>query len=364
MPSVRNLGPHTSRDYFKSGYLESSYSSTDTCSKRDRYPNTDSYRPSWDSSKSNITSYTSSSTFSRWTTRYAPYAPSSASSCSSGYSCRSQTKHRFRTTESELDYYTRTAPRKYRRHISRHSGIVDSSDVLEHTCAETLPGQKTCMHASTTAGDIVNYIPMGNPDDVPGDAGPSRLSMHFMVLLPKYYKPVGLQSDKAYHAALVITKNPIGPSTLVAPQPGSDSYKANNIPYLQTLVFDAHSQPRRLVIDDVIEKKWQWKENTSIGYQIKIVHQDNLHAVIYYDHPTYGLRLSDGGYQQVLSHLGEEDDELEHAREVRNVEFWGKADTSHSRRKSSHRDIEDWLTKCKARRDEWKRKFSVGTEKR
>ncbi|KAL8753884.1 MAG: hypothetical protein Q9184_005283, partial [Pyrenodesmia sp. 2 TL-2023] len=235
-------------------------------------------------------------------------------------------KHQFRTTESQLDYYTRTAPYKYKRYISRHTGIVNSPDVLEHTCAQTVPGQKTCIHACTTEGDIVNYIPLGSPDDVQGDTGPSKLSMHFMVLLPNYYKPIDLQTDKAYHAALVITKNPIGPGTLVAPQPGSDSYKGNNIPYLQTLAFDAHSDRRAMRISDEVEKKWQWKENTSIGYHIKIVHQDNLHAVIFPDHPTLGLRLSDGGFEQVLSYLGEEDDELELRREVRRFDYWGRAD--------------------------------------
>lgn len=211
------------------------------------------------------------------------------------------------------------------------------------------------MHASTTEGDIVNYIPLGTPGDVQGDVGPSKLSMHFMVLLPKYYKPVDLQTDQAYHAALVITKNPIGPNTLVAPQPGSDSFRGNNIPYLQTLAFDAHSERRAMRINDEVEKKWQWKENTSVGYHIKIVHQDNLHAVIFPDHPTLGLRLSDGGFEQVLSHLGEEDDELELRREVRRVEYWGKADAGCKVSKSSRRTAGDLLMSCMARRDGCKR---------
>ncbi|KAI4110236.1 MAG: hypothetical protein LQ345_007036 [Seirophora villosa] len=236
--------------------------------------------------------------------------------------------------ESALDYYTRTAPRKYNRRICRHTGIVAD----RHTaCAATLPGQKTCMHASTTAGDIVNYIPMGNPNDVPGDAPvPAKLSMHFMVLLPKYYKPIQLQSSPAHHAALVITKNPIGASTLLAPQPHSDAYKATNVPYFQTLPFDAHSARRRVVVDEAVEGRWVWKENTSVGYQVKIVHQENLHAVIYPGHPTLGLRLSDGAFEQVLGNLGEEDEELEYMRLVRNVEFWGEADSSRGRRKPSH----------------------------
>ncbi|KAL8917785.1 MAG: hypothetical protein Q9208_007766 [Pyrenodesmia sp. 3 TL-2023] len=247
-------------------------------------------------------------------------------------------------TADQLDYYTRTAPYKYKRYISRHTGIVHSPYVLEHTCAKTVPGQKTCIHACTTEGDIVNYIPLGSPDDVQGDAGPLKLSMHFMVLLPKYYKPIDLQTDKAYHAALVITKNPIGPNTLVAPQPGSDSYKGNNIPYLQTLAFDAHSERRALRISDEVEQKWQWKENTSIGYHIKIVHQDNLHAVIFPGHPTLGLRLSDGGFEQVLSYLGEEDDELELRREVRGFEYWGEADSGCKVSKSTRRPVGDPVT--------------------
>ncbi|KAL8898834.1 MAG: hypothetical protein Q9207_006502 [Kuettlingeria erythrocarpa] len=241
------------------------------------------------------------------------------------------------------------------RLLTSTKGMVDSLCALEHTCAQMVSGQKTCIHACTTEGDIVNYIPVGTPGDVQGDAGPSKLSMHFMVLLPKYYKPVDLQTDKAYHAALVITKNPIGPNTLVAPQPGSDSYRGNNIPYLQTLAFDAHSERRAMRINDEVEKKWQWKENTSIGYHIKIVHQDNLHAVIFPDHPTLGLRLSDGGFEQVLSHLGEEDDELELRREVRRVEYWGKADTGCKVSKSFRHFAGDSLTGCKARRDGCKR---------
>ncbi|KAL9007552.1 MAG: hypothetical protein Q9173_007206, partial [Seirophora scorigena] len=237
--------------------------------------------------------------------------------------------------ESALEYYTRTAPRKYDRSIFRHTGILQTPKYT--TCAAILPGQRTCTHASTTAGDIVNYIPMGNPNDVPGDAPvPAKLSMHFMVLLPKYYKPIELQSSPAHHAALVITKNPIGASTLLAPQPHSDAYKATKVPYFQTLPFDAHSARRRVVLDEEVEGRWVWKENTSVGYQVKIVHQDNLHAVIYPGHPTFGLRLSDGAFEQVLGNLGEEDEELEYMRLVRNVEFWGEADSSRGRRKPSH----------------------------
>ncbi|KAL8645153.1 MAG: hypothetical protein Q9210_006867 [Variospora velana] len=252
--------------------------------------------------------------------------------------CKARTSI-FRTAESTLDYYTRTAPLRYKRRISRHTGIVTTSSpqTFKQTCAATLPAQRTCMHPSTTAGDIVNYIPTGNRNDVPSDAPvPAKLSMHFMVLLPKYYKPIDLQSSPVHHAALVITKNPIGVSTLVAPQPGSDAYKANNVPYFQTLPFDAHSSRRKPVVDETVEKKWVWKENTSVGYQVKIVHQDNLHAVIFPGYPTLGLRLSDGAFQQVLGNLGEEDEELEYKRLVRNVEFWGEADSSRGRRKPSH----------------------------
>ncbi|KAL8714823.1 MAG: hypothetical protein Q9220_001336 [cf. Caloplaca sp. 1 TL-2023] len=165
------------------------------------------------------------------------------------------------------------------------------------------------------AGDIVRYVPMGDEDDVPSDApGLARLSSHYMVLLPDYYKPADLQSDKEYHAALVITKNPIGPSTLLVRQQDSPKYKAENIHVLQTLAFDAHSRRRSLIIDDDIEGLWQWQENTRVGYQIKIVHQDALHAIIYPGKPTFGLKLTLGSLQQLLKDLGEEDDELENAR--------------------------------------------------
>ncbi|KAI4085921.1 MAG: hypothetical protein LQ344_008016 [Seirophora lacunosa] len=342
MPSVRNTNwARNAKRYSSRGDDYCSSTSSSSCRSIDRYyPKTDSYRPSStdDSSSSSgngsfryyslSSSSDSCSRVSSSSSRYAPYAyrKAACSSFSERYSSSSQ--------ESALDYYTRTAPRKYNRRISRHTGIVAD----RHTaCAATLPGQKTCMHVSTTAGDIVNYIPMGNLHDVPGDAPvPAKLSMHFMVLLPKYYKPIQLQSSRAHHAALVITKNPIGASTLLAPQPHSDVYKATNVPYFQTLPFDAHSARRRVVVDEAVEGRWVWKANTSVGYQVKIVHQDNLHAVIYPGHPTVGLRLSDGAFEQVLGNLGEEDEELEYMRLVRNVEFWGEADSSRGRRKPSH----------------------------
>lgn len=242
-----------------------------------------------------------------------------------------------RSVEPQLDYYVRVAPQKYRRRIAHHTGVVHSPQILQHTCAMTLPGQKTCTHASTTAGDIVNYIPTGGSEDVRGDRpGPAKLSMHFMVLLPSYYKPVELQNTSAYHAALVISKNPVGSCTLLSPQPDHEHLKATNVPILRTVVFNAHSRRRSVIIDDEEEREWEWKANTTIGYHIKIVHQDNLHAVIYPGHSTYSIRLADGAFEQVLHELGEEDEELEHAR-FRNVEFWGKADSAHKYSKSSCR---------------------------
>ncbi|KAL8774785.1 MAG: hypothetical protein Q9209_000724 [Squamulea sp. 1 TL-2023] len=164
-------------------------------------------------------------------------------------------------------------------------------------------------------GDIVNYIPMGNSDDVSGDCpGRSKLTIHFMVLLPAYYKPVDLQANPDYHAAVVISKNPIGSSTLLCPQTGDEHYKAENTPIFQTLMFDAHSRRRSLILDDEVAWQWKWKANTSVAYHIKTVHQDSLHAVIVPEQPTYGLRLSDGSFQQLLKDLGEEDEELEMAR--------------------------------------------------
>ncbi|KAL9604796.1 MAG: hypothetical protein Q9219_000244 [cf. Caloplaca sp. 3 TL-2023] len=226
-------------------------------------------------------------------------------------------------------------PRRYKRHVAPHTGILHSSRILERVCAATHLGQRTCTHTSTIAGDIVNYIPTGSSEDVLSNRQvPSKLSIHFMVLLPSYYKPVELQNRSAYHAALVISKNPIGPCTLIAPQPDHEYLKSINVPILQTVVFDAHSKRRSFVDDDELEGKWQWKENTSIGYHIKIVHQDNLHAIIYPGYPTYGLRLADGAFQQVLQELGEEDDELENAR-FRDVEYWGIADKGRTSSKSS-----------------------------
>ena len=134
-----------------------------------------SSRSFWDtdsgSSYSSNTSYSSSSGFCRSIDRYTPF----------------QDQLRPSSGESQLDYYIRTAPYKYKRYapISRHSGIVHSPRILESTCAATIPGQKTCVHPSTAPGDIVNYVPMGCPEDVSGDCpGGGKLSMHFMVLLP------------------------------------------------------------------------------------------------------------------------------------------------------------------------------------
>ena len=253
------------------------------------------------SSYSSNTSYSSSSGFCRSIDRYTPF----------------QDQLRPSSGESQLDYYIRTAPYKYKRYapISRHSGIVHSPRILESTCAATIPGQKTCVHPSTAPGDIVNYVPIGCPEDVSGDCpGGGKLSMHFMVLLPVYYKPVDLQANPDFHAALVITKNPIGSSTLLCPQPGDQHFRAENVPHFKTLMFDAHSRRRSLVLDDEVEWAWKWKPNTSVGYHVKTVHQDSLHAVIIPGQPTYGLRLSDGSFQQLLRDMGEEEEELEMAR--------------------------------------------------
>lgn len=213
-------------------------------------------------------------------------------------------------TESPFDYYIRTAFQKYKLHIARHSGIISSEQhVLEYTCAATRPNQKTCVHLGTIPGDIVKYIPMGTSDDVLGDcAGGARLTTHFVVLLPFYFKRVTRQADKDYHAALVISKNPVGPNKLLCPQKGDENYRATNVPILQTVVFDAHCDRRSLVVDDAFERQWEWKENTSITYQVKTVHQQSLHAVICSNQPTYGLRLSDGAFQQVLSDLAKENE--------------------------------------------------------
>ncbi|KAL8830505.1 MAG: hypothetical protein Q9170_005708 [Blastenia crenularia] len=328
MSSIRNIRSCATKDSYRPSYtLTSSF---------DCYPDSENQRFSSDSSsRSSNTSYVSRSNSYRSCDRYAPYGYPAATSSYNSCSSRSQDKLYPGSVESQLDYYTRTAPSKYKRRIARHSGIVHSSHILEQTCAATRPSQKTCTHVSTVAGDIVNYIPTGSSEDVRGDrAVPSKLSMHYMVLLPSYYKPVELQKRSTYHAALVITKNPIGPSVLLAPQPNHERLKATNVPILQTCAYDAYSSRRSFIDDDKEDKKWEWKANTSLGYQIKIVHQDNLHAVIYPGHPNYGLRLADGAFQQVLKELGEEDDELENAR-FRDVEFWGKAERGRKYSKSS-----------------------------
>ncbi|KAL8809279.1 MAG: hypothetical protein Q9223_003204 [Gallowayella weberi] len=206
--------------------------------------------------------------------------------------------------ESQLDFYIRTAAYKYNRILAHHCGTITSEHLLDHTCAATRPGQKTCTQLSTAPGDIVNYVPTGSPHDVTGDCpGVPKLTRHFMVLLPPTYKPPHLQSNATYHAALVISKNPVGPNKLLCPQTGDETYKATNVPILQTLVFDAHSPRRALVLDDAFDRLWEWKANTSVTYQVKIVHQESLHAVIYPRQPTYGLRLSDGAFETVLSDL-------------------------------------------------------------
>ncbi|KAL8671718.1 MAG: hypothetical protein Q9168_003789 [Polycauliona sp. 1 TL-2023] len=219
--------------------------------------------------------------------------------------------------ESQLDYYIRTVSYKYKRYalISHHSGIIDSPRTLGNACAASIPGQQTCVHPSTVPGDIVNYVPTASPTDVSGDCvGRAKLSIHFMVLLPVYYKPVDLQADSNYHAALVISKNPVGSSTLLCPQPGDQHFRSEKVPIFKTLMYDAHCPRRSLIHDDEVEYAWQWKPNTSVAYHVKVVHQDSLHAVIIPGQPTYGLRLGDGSFQQLLRDLGEEEEELEIAR--------------------------------------------------
>lgn len=333
MPPFRTL---QTKSAFKSSYSGASDVSIDSWTRLNHFSNFDSWPCSSDSTRSrgSTTSYSSKTSSSASCSRYAPYGYPAAGSIRRHHSYRSQANIYPGSVESQLDYYVRVAPYKYKRHIARHTGVLHSPKILQHTCATTLPGQTTCTHDCTTAGDIVNYIPTGSSEDVRGDRpGPSKLSMHFMVLLPSYYKPVELQSKSAYHAALVISKNPIGSCTLLSPQPNHELLKAMNVPILRTVVFNAHSRRRSVIIDDEEEREWEWKANTTIGYHIKIVHQDNLHAVIYPGHPTYSIRLADGAFEQVLHELGEEHDELENARS-RKVEFWGKADMAREHSKS------------------------------
>ncbi|KAL8907725.1 MAG: hypothetical protein Q9171_005740 [Xanthocarpia ochracea] len=208
--------------------------------------------------------------------------------------------------ETSLDYYIRTAPLKYKAQwpISWHCGTVHCPRTIHYTCAATVPGQNTCTHRSTLPGDIVNYIPMGSSDDVSANGpGGGKLTIHFMVLLPAYYKDATFRPNADYHAALVITRNPVGFSTPLYPQARGARCKAENIPTFQSVMFDAHSQNRSLIPDEEIQWQWKWKANTSVGYHIKTVHQDSLHAVIIPDRPACGLRLSDASYQQLLSKL-------------------------------------------------------------
>ncbi|KAL8646548.1 MAG: hypothetical protein Q9226_006812 [Calogaya cf. arnoldii] len=87
-------------------------------------------------------------------------------------------------------------------------------------------------------------------------------------------------------------------STLLCPQRGGQHRRAENVPHFKTLMFDAHSKRRSLVLDDEVECAWRWKQNTSVGYHNKIVHQDSVHAAIIPGQPNYGLRLSDGSFHQ------------------------------------------------------------------
>ncbi|KAL8925085.1 MAG: hypothetical protein Q9172_002404 [Xanthocarpia lactea] len=205
--------------------------------------------------------------------------------------------------ETSLDYYIRTAPIRYKAQwpISWHSGIVHSPRTIHYTCAATVPGQNTCTQRSTLPGDIVNYIPMGTSDDVSANGpGGGKLTIHFMVLLPAYYKDATFRSNTDYHAAVVITRNPVGFSTPLYPQTRAASCKAENF---QSVMFDAHSPDRSLIPDEEVVWQWKWKPNTRVGYHIKTVHQDSLHAVIIPDRPACGLRLSDASYQQLLSRM-------------------------------------------------------------
>ena len=221
------------------------------------------------------------------------------------------------STESQLEYYTRTASHKYNRMIAHHTGIIRSPFLAGRTCAAMHRGQKTCTHVSTRAGDVVNYIPVNDADGTSSDvSGLKKLTVHFLVLLPSQYKPTASQTNSTYHAALVISKNPVGTCSALLPQPDANFlFEAENISTLHTVVYDAYSERRSLIRDGDKCQHWQWKENTSLSLShVKIVHQDDLHAVIVPNQPTYGLRLSDESFQQVLRDLGEEDEVLEEAR--------------------------------------------------
>ncbi|KAI4217260.1 MAG: hypothetical protein LQ351_000569 [Letrouitia transgressa] len=152
----------------------------------------------------------------------------------------------------------------------------------------------------TKPGDIVFYKRDGI-HDVAGDSrGHPYLPDHYMLIMPKRFKPPSLYSNPSWHACLVISSHPVEFNVPLIPQRSSTEI---NKPWttLRTLGFDASRKDRELFEE---LESWKWKDNTSLCIEnVKTVHEANLQGVRWPKRPKYGLKLSRAAFQEVLFEL-------------------------------------------------------------
>ncbi|KAL9611536.1 MAG: hypothetical protein Q9167_003820 [Letrouitia subvulpina] len=196
----------------------------------------------------------------------------------------------------EIDERYRAAPHHLMRNIKsrRHeyTCVSASTPFAEHRLRS-----RTNMPQYTKPGDIVFYKRNGIYD-VAGDSPEHPyLSDHFMLIMPKRFKPPSRRNSPSWHACLVISSHPVESNVPLIPQRSSTDISKTSIT-LRTLGFDASRKDRELTEE---LESWEWKDNTCLCIEnVKIVHEANLQAVRWPERPKYGLKLSRAAFQEVL----------------------------------------------------------------
>ncbi|KAI4163828.1 MAG: hypothetical protein LQ342_002601 [Letrouitia transgressa] len=166
--------------------------------------------------------------------------------------------------------------------------------------AENRLRSHTNMPQYTKPGDIVFYKRNGIYDVVGDSSEHPYLSDHFMLIMPKRFKPPSRRDNPSWHACLVISSHPVGSNVPLIPQRSSTEIHKTSTT-LRTLGFDASRKDRELT--DELES-WEWKDNTSLCIEnVKTAHEANLQGVRWPERPKYGLKLSRAAFQEVLFQL-------------------------------------------------------------
>ncbi|KAL9043951.1 MAG: hypothetical protein Q9214_002877 [Letrouitia sp. 1 TL-2023] len=156
---------------------------------------------------------------------------------------------------------------------------------------------RTNMPQYTKPGDIVFYKRNGIYDVVGDSLEHPYLPDHFMLIMPKRFKPPSRRNNPSWHACLVISSHPVESNVPLIPQRSFTEVNKTSIT-LRTLGFDASSKDRELTEE---LESWEWKDNTSLCIEnMKIVHEANLQGVRWPERPKYGLKLSRAAFQEVL----------------------------------------------------------------